>query len=388
MAITKEFLELFKEFVTAYKTNGTPSRVAWNNDQDYKIITQSLEELYEIISSQKDYFHDISIIDHLNTPINLAAQANPYLSKSWNGFLTKYNNKTGAFVCIGATQTDGNIPINTHINIGAQGKVSEKLVNDLQKALASTLKTLGLIALAHANETEDLQIQIQELRRENLLLSQTNSQLQQQIQDQTYLKSLVSQIEAAKTQAASFNNLFSTLQDALSTKQVDTGIKESSVASNETASNSSPKAQKVQAISPISSPRVTVSSDTLKPQEAQNSSPGLNIEASPPTPPIRSASTPTTSFPIPPARPAPALLVKSIPAQSAESAPISPTESTPPPPPPPTITATITATKTRVSSKFFPGQSGDLQKDIELIRANLKKEEGDDEKKKTTQHRK
>lgn len=103
MPISNAFLKLFSEFVDNYARNGTPSFYHWAKEQNHEVINKFFHELLEIIKSNTETFHDVSIIEHLNATVLLSAKTNPYLLDCWISFITKYNAETNSFTPIGAS---------------------------------------------------------------------------------------------------------------------------------------------------------------------------------------------------------------------------------------------------------------------------------------------
>lgn len=214
MPISKEFLPLFKDFVTNYKIKGMPAFYTWAKEQNHLQIGQFLDELLALIDSNQESFHDASIIDHLNVPILLAASTDRYLLECWIDFLTKYNEATKSYAPI--SSMDGQTPI--HIQVAPEGTKSERMLIDLKRALEATQQAFALSQQANSTEIAVLKRQVAELKEQNARLSTENRVLKDQVRNEERFRDLHPQISSAQEQLASFAALIQTLRDVTGKK--------------------------------------------------------------------------------------------------------------------------------------------------------------------------
>lgn len=209
MPISKDFLPLFKDFVTNYKIKGTPAFYNWAKEQNHLQISQFFDELLTLINSNQESFHDASIIDHLNVTVLLSANTNRYLLECWIDFLTKYNVATQSYAPISSMDSKTSV----HIQVGPEGTTSERMLIDLKKALEVTQHAFALAQQAHSTEIELLKRQIAALKSHNAMLSAENHQLKDQVRDEQIFKALHPQITSAQEQLSSFAELLKTLNE-------------------------------------------------------------------------------------------------------------------------------------------------------------------------------
>lgn len=281
MAISETFLKLFKNFATNYKFNGTPTFFTWSKEQNHTNISTHIDELLQIISKDQQSFHDASIIESLNTTVLLSARTNPYLLECWIDFLNKYNAATKTYAPFDKIQ----------INVSAEGKPSERMLGELQSALRNALQASVFADKAHQTETEILKKQIEELEGKNKKLLAENTQLQQQVADQTHLKSLNPNIETAQKQVGSLLELLSSLHEAIKDKPKVQEVKAELV---EPTREIVPSAKTTSQISETALPtppkELLVQEGTIKTGEVLDSRPKLKTAPPPPPPPKKEAS--------------------------------------------------------------------------------------------------
>ncbi|KTD63392.1 hypothetical protein [Legionella shakespearei] len=214
MPISKEFLPLFKDFVTNYKIKGTPAFYTWAKEHNHTQISQFFDELLALIDSNQESFHDASIIDHLNVTVLLSANTNRYLLECWIDFLTKYNEATKSYSPI--SSMDGQTPV--HIQVAPEGTKSERMLIDLKKALETTQQAFALSQQANSTEIALLKRQLAEFKEQNARLSTENRLLKDQVRNEQMFRDLHPQISSAQEQLSSFAALIQTLSEVTGKK--------------------------------------------------------------------------------------------------------------------------------------------------------------------------
>ncbi|HAT1596032.1 TPA: VipA [Legionella pneumophila] len=209
MPISNAFLKLFSEFVDNYARNGTPSFYHWAKEQNHEVINKFFHELLEIIKSNTETFHDVSIIEHLNATVLLSAKTNPYLLDCWISFITKYNAETNSFTPIGASM---------HIKIGAEGTPSERIIRELKESLAMTQQSFILAQKAHATEVDSLKRQLEQTKQDNERLVTQNHFLKDQVRAEKTFADLNPQINTARQQLSTLTELMQTLSEITNAK--------------------------------------------------------------------------------------------------------------------------------------------------------------------------
>lgn len=209
MPISNAFIKLFGEFVDNYERNGIPSFYQWAKEQNHEVINKFFHELLEIIKSNVETFHDISIIEHLNATVLLSAKTNPYLLDCWITFITKYNSETNSFTPIGKSM---------HIKIGPEGTPSERIIRELKETLEITQRSFNLAQKAYSTEVESLKRQLEETKQTNVLLTSQNQILKGQVRSEEAFVSLTPQIVSAQEQLMSLTQLLTTLSGITSSK--------------------------------------------------------------------------------------------------------------------------------------------------------------------------
>lgn len=214
MPISKEFLPLFKDFVTNYKVRGTPAFYTWTKEHNHPQISQFFDELLALIDSNQESFHDASIIDHLNVTVLLSASTNRYLLECWIDFLSKYNEATKSYAPI--SSMDGQTPV--HIQVGPEGTKSERMLIDLKRALENTQQAFALSQQATSTEIALLKRQLAEFKEQNARLSTENRLLKDQVHNEQMFKDLHPQLSSAQEQLTSFAALIQTLTEVTGKK--------------------------------------------------------------------------------------------------------------------------------------------------------------------------
>lgn len=186
-----------------------PSFYQWAKEQNHEIINKFFHELLEIIKSNVETFHDISIIEHLNATVLLSAKTNPYLLDCWITFITKYNAETNSFTPIGKSM---------HIKIGPEGTPSERIIRELKETLEITQRSFNLAQKAYSTEVESLKRQLEETKQANVLLTSQNQILKGQVRSEEAFVSLNPQIVSAQEQLMSLTQLLTTLSGITSSK--------------------------------------------------------------------------------------------------------------------------------------------------------------------------
>ncbi|HAT1796108.1 TPA: VipA [Legionella pneumophila] len=209
MPISNAFLKLFSEFVDNYGRNGTPSFYHWAKEQNHEVINKFFHELLEIIKSNIETFHDVSIIEHLNATVLLSAKTNPYLLDCWISFITKYNAETNSFTPIGTSM---------HIKIGPEGTPSERIIRELKESLAMTQQSFILAQKAYATEVDSLKRQLEQTKQENERLVTQNHFLKDQVQAEKTFADLHPQINTARQQLSTLTELLQTLSEITKAK--------------------------------------------------------------------------------------------------------------------------------------------------------------------------
>lgn len=209
MPISNAFLKLFSEFVDNYGRNGTPSFYHWAKEQNHEVINKFFHELLEIIKSNVETFHDVSIIEHLNATVLLSAKTNPYLLDCWISFIIKYNAETNSFTPIGASM---------HIKIGPEGTPSERIIRELKESLAMTQQSFILAQKAYATEVDSLKRQLEQTKQENERLITQNHFLKDQVSAEKTFADLNPQINNARQQLSALTELIQTLSEITNAK--------------------------------------------------------------------------------------------------------------------------------------------------------------------------
>jgi VPS inhibitor protein A len=203
MPISKEFLPLFKEFVSKYQHSGATTFYNLSKEHHHDTISKDLNELLIIITGNNETLHDVSIIDYLNELTLSSAKTNPYLLEYWLEFKTQYklakqkNNK------------QGNHP--TSIKVGPEGTPLEGMIRDLRHALVATQTALTLSQQTHATELELLRKQLSELKAAHSELAIQNATLREQVKNEHFFDTLHPQIVLAQEQINSFSALLTNL---------------------------------------------------------------------------------------------------------------------------------------------------------------------------------
>ncbi|HAU1182663.1 TPA: Dot/Icm T4SS effector VipA [Legionella pneumophila] len=209
MPISNAFLKLFSEFVDNYARNGTPSFYHWAKEQNHEVINKFFHELLEIIKSNTETFHDVSIIEHLNATVLLSAKTNPYLLDCWISFITKYNAETNSFTPIGASM---------HIKVGPEGTPSERIIRELKESLVMTQQAFILAQKANATEVDSLKRQLEQTKQENERLVTQNQFLKDQVRAEKTFADLNPQINNARQQLSALTELIQTLSEITNAK--------------------------------------------------------------------------------------------------------------------------------------------------------------------------
>ncbi|CCD07712.1 Dot/Icm T4SS effector VipA [Legionella pneumophila] len=209
MPISNAFLKLFGEFVDNYARNGTPSFYHWAKEQNHEVINKFFHELLEIIKSNTETFHDVSIIEHLNATVLLSAKTNPYLLDCWISFITKYNAETNSFTPIG---------VSMHIKVGPEGTPSERIIRELKESLVMTQQAFILAQKANATEVDSLKRQLEQTKQENERLVTQNQFLKDQVRAEKTFADLNPQINNARQQLSALTELIQTLSEITNAK--------------------------------------------------------------------------------------------------------------------------------------------------------------------------
>lgn len=273
MAISKEFLQLFREFVTKYKINGQPSRFAYKNETNYEKICERLDGILVIIIAKPEIYSDKTIIASLNHAVNLYNEINPVFCSCWRECYKKYDT---AIRSCGTIDQNDKLDIIVSPDTGTIG-----ITKELTNGLISLSQTVTLTAQIHQIETDQLNRTIEELNAKIKEQSLEIVKLKQQLQDQTRLISLEPQFEIVKSQVVDLFHFISSVHESIkNTSEIQV--------SNVVATPPSPTDSV--SITPTPAPPITTSSTT----ETESYSPreelgnGTNEPFSlPPTPTTR-----------------------------------------------------------------------------------------------------
>lgn len=210
MTISKEFLSLFSNFITNYKQNGIPTFYTWLKEQNHGLISDSLAELFTIVTVNQESLHDASIIENLSITALLSAKSNPYLLTCWIDFLNEYNASTKQYAPIGTIA----------LSVGPSGVPSENMIRNLKDALVAQQATLESTQKIHQAEMEQLRKQISDLQTANGQLRLQNDQLKVLTHDRHVIEALHPQIQKNQEQLASFSTLLNTLYELTKAKPI------------------------------------------------------------------------------------------------------------------------------------------------------------------------